>query len=51
MPNFTHTLIGLGPFANQDYMIVFTQTAVTIYHPDTSHPIFSGWRDETGPQL
>jgi hypothetical protein len=24
MPNFPHTLIGLGPFANQDFMIIFT---------------------------
>jgi hypothetical protein len=24
MPNFPHTLIGLGLFADQDYMIVFT---------------------------
>ncbi len=50
MPNFPHTLIGLGPFADQECTIVFTQTAVTIYHPD-GHPILSGWRDETGPQL
>jgi hypothetical protein len=41
MPNFTHTLIGLGPFANQDCTIVFTKTAVTGYHPD-GHPILSG---------
>jgi hypothetical protein len=50
MPNFPHTLFGLGPFANQDCMIVFTGTAVTIYHPD-GHPILSGWQDETGMQL
>jgi hypothetical protein len=42
MPNFPHTLIGLGPFANQDCTIVFTRTAVTVYHKD-SHPILSGW--------
>jgi hypothetical protein len=48
MPNFPHTLIGLGPFANQDCTIVFTQTAVTVYHPD-GHPILSGWQNETGP--
>jgi hypothetical protein len=47
MPNFSHTLIGLGPFANQDCTIIFTKTAVTVYHPD-GHPILSGWRDETG---
>jgi hypothetical protein len=50
MPNFPHTLIGLGSFANQDCTIVFTQTAVSVYHPD-SHPILSGWQDETGLHL
>jgi hypothetical protein len=50
MPNFPHTLIGLGLFANQDCTIVFTQTTVTVYHPD-GHPILSGWRDETGLHL
>jgi hypothetical protein len=50
MPNFPHTLIGLGPFANQDCTIVFTKTAVTVYHPD-GHPILSGWQDETGSWL
>jgi hypothetical protein len=50
MPNFSHTLIGLGPFANQDCIIVFTRTAVTVYHTD-GHPILSGWQDETGPRL
>ncbi len=50
MPNFPHTLIGLGPFANQDCTNVFTQTAVTVYHPD-GHPILSGWQDETGLRL
>ena len=50
MPFFPHTLIGLGPFADQGCNIVFTKTAVTVYHPD-GHPILSGWRDETGPCL
>jgi hypothetical protein len=50
MPNFPHTLIGLGPFANQDFTIIFTQTTVTVYHPE-GHPILSGWRNETGPHL
>ncbi len=42
MPNFPHTLIGLRPFADQDCTIIFTQTAVTVYHPD-GHPFLSGW--------
>jgi hypothetical protein len=50
MPTFPYTLIGLGPFANQDCTIVFTRTSVTVYHPD-GHPILSGWQDETGPHL
>ncbi len=50
MPSFPHTLIGLGPFADQGCNIVFTKTVVTVYHPD-GHPILSGWRDETGPCL
>jgi hypothetical protein len=50
MPSFPHTLIGLGPFANQGCKIVFNKTLVTVYHPD-SHPILSGFRDTNGPQL
>ncbi len=50
MPSFPHTLIGLGSFANQGCKIVFDKTLVTVYHPD-SHPILSGWRDTSRPQL
>jgi hypothetical protein len=50
MPTFPHTLIGLGPFVNQDCTINFTRTAVTVYHPD-GHPVLSDWQDETGPHL
>ena len=50
MPSFPHTLIGLGPFTDLGCKIVFTKTAVTVYHPD-GHPILAGWRDETGPRL
>jgi hypothetical protein len=50
MPSFTHTLIGLGPFTNLGCKIIFTKTAVTIYHPD-GHPILTGWRDLEGPHL
>jgi hypothetical protein len=45
MPSFLHTLIGLGPFADQGCSIVFTKTAVTIYHPDR-HPVFLGWHNQ-----
>jgi hypothetical protein len=50
MPSFPQTLIGLGPFADLGCKIVFTKTAVTVFHPD-GHPILAGWRDETGPRL
>jgi hypothetical protein len=49
MPAFPHTLIGLGPFADLNCKIVFTKTAVTVYHPD-GHTLLSGWRDDTGPR-
>jgi hypothetical protein len=50
MPSVPHTLICLGPFANQGYKIVFDKTLVTVYHLD-GHPILSGWRDLDGPRL
>ena len=50
MPSFPHTLIGLGPFADQGCTIVFTVTTVTVYHPD-GHPVLAGWREKTGPRL
>jgi hypothetical protein len=50
MPSFLHTLIGLGPFADQGCTIVFTGTTVTVYHPD-GHPVLAGWRKQTGPRL
>jgi len=51
MPFFPHTLIGLGPFADQGCNIVFTKTAAAVHHPDGHDPILSGWQDETGPRL
>jgi hypothetical protein len=50
MPSFTHTFIGLGHFTNLGCEIIFTKTAVTVYHPD-GHPILAGWRDLEGPCL
>ncbi len=50
MPSFPHTLIGLGPFANQGCKIVFDKTSVTFYHPDC-HPILNKWRDINGLHL
>ncbi len=50
LPSFPHTLISLGPFANQGCKIVFDKTSVTVYHPD-GHLILNGWWDINGPQL
>ncbi len=50
MPSFPHTLIGLGPFANQGFKIVFNKTSVTVFHPD-GHPILKGWQDLDDPRL
>jgi hypothetical protein len=48
MPSFPHTLIGLGPFADQGCKIVFNKTSVTVCHPN-GHPILNGWQDIDGP--
>jgi hypothetical protein len=50
LPSFPHTLIGLGPFANQGCKIVFDKTFVTVFHPD-GHPNLKNWWDPDGPQL
>jgi hypothetical protein len=50
MPSFSHTLIRLGPFADQGCKIVFDKTSVTVFHLD-GHPILKGWRDLDGPRL
>jgi hypothetical protein len=50
MPLFPHTLIGLGPFANQGCKIVFNKTSVTVFSPN-GHPILKGWQDLERPQL
>lgn len=50
MPSFPHTLIGLGPFADLGYAIVFTKTDVKVVHPD-GHCILKGWRERDGPRL
>ena len=50
MPSFSHTLIGLGPFANLGCQIIFTKTAVSVIHPD-GHTILQGWWEQDGPGL
>jgi hypothetical protein len=50
MPSFPHTLIGLGPFADLGYTIVFTKTDVKVIHPD-GNCVLKGWREGDGPRL
>jgi hypothetical protein len=50
MPSLPHTLIGLGPFADQGCKIAFNKTSVTVFHPD-GHPILNGWWDIDRPRL
>jgi hypothetical protein len=50
MPSFSHTLIGLGPFANLGCQIVFSKHTVLVIHPD-GHSILDGWREQDGPRL
>jgi hypothetical protein len=50
MPSFPHTLIGLGPFANQGCKIIFKKKLVTVFHPN-GRPILKGWRDLEGPHF
>ena len=50
MPSFPHSLIGLGPFADLGYIIIFTKTGVSVVHPD-GHSILEGWRETDGPKL
>jgi hypothetical protein len=50
MPSFPHSLIGWGPFTNQDCKIVFDKKSVTVFHPN-GHPILKGWHDLDGSRL
>ena len=50
MPSFPHTLIGLGPFANQGYKIVFDMTLAAVFHPD-GHPSSKVGGTLTAPNL
>jgi hypothetical protein len=47
MPTFLHSLIGLGPFADQDCTIVFNKTTVMVYDA-SGRTILAGWREQTG---
>ena len=50
MPSFPHTLVGLGPFADQGCQIIFTNKDVSVRNPQ-GVCILKGWREETGACL
>ena len=50
MPSFPHTLVGLGPFADQGCQIIFTNKDVSVRNPQ-GVCILKGWREETGARL
>jgi hypothetical protein len=50
MPTFPHSLIGLGPFADQDCTIVFNKTTITVYDA-SGRIILAGWHEQTGACL
>jgi len=50
MPSFSHTLVGLGPFADQGCQIVFTNKDVSVRNPQ-GICILKGWREEMGAHL
>ena len=50
MPSFPHTLVGLGPFADQGCKIVFTKYDVNVINP-TGLCILKGWRKCNGVRL
>jgi hypothetical protein len=45
MPSFPHTLVGLGPFADQGCQIVFTNKDVSVRNPQ-GVCILKGWWEE-----
>jgi hypothetical protein len=50
MPSFSHTLIGLGAFADLGHTITFTKTGVFVVDP-AGQCVLKGWREKDGPRL
>jgi hypothetical protein len=50
MTSFPHTLVGLGPFADQGCRIVFAREDVAIIDT-TGRCILKGWREKGGARL
>ena len=50
MPEFRHTLIGVGPLCDADCTVTFTSTAVVV-RDQQGNPVLTGWREQSGPRL
>ena len=50
MPNFTNTLIGVGPICDTNCTVVFRKEDVTVMSLD-GKPIIQGWREKKLPRL
>ena len=50
MPNFHHNLMGIGPFCDNRYRVVFEQAKVTVFSKDSTK-LLRGWRETTGSKL
>jgi hypothetical protein len=50
MAGFPHSLIGLTPFVDAGYQVIFTKTLVIVFDVNDK-AILIGWRETTGPQL
>ena len=50
MPNFTNTLIGVGPICDANFTVVFMKEYVTVLSPQ-GKPILQGWIENKLPRL
>ena len=50
MPDFPHSLVGLGPMCDAGYHVTFTADDVIVYKPDET-PVLNGWREDGGARL
>ena len=50
LPAFDNSLVGIGPFCDADYKVLFSKDTVTVFEP-TGETILTGWREIHGAQL
>ena len=50
MPNFPHSLVGIGPICDAGYTVEFTSAAVVV-RATCGRAVLTGWRDQQPPKL